>query len=410
MKVFHLFVLVFIYSWYCVALPMDYLPNKDTALTRDELIKEYFYLGFQYVEILAFMQLYHNIKLSLRHLKRILHRNNMRRRCGKDDLNHVIQAIEYELNGTGRDLGYRAMHDRLRKIHKIVTDRETVRLILSHLDPEGVQLRSQRRLHRREYRVPGPNYLWHIDGYDKLKPYGLCIHGCIDGFSRRIMWLEVSSSNNNPYVICHYFVKCVKSLERLPNIIRADRGTENVNIETMQSFLRSAFDDRQSFLYGKSTANQRIEAWWSKFKQAGMNSWIEHFKDLESVGIIDTSIDMHKECIRFCYMNLLRTELNNTVKLWNTHYIRKSSNSEVSGKPDVIYHMPQIYGSQDYSKPFHNDELNTMSGVLSTEVPEVCHLHRELFEILMFEGRQRMPTNLREAADLLVYLLDSINA
>ena len=27
----------------------------------------------------------------------------------------------------------------------------------------------------------GPNFLWHCDGYDKLKPYGLCIHGCIDG-------------------------------------------------------------------------------------------------------------------------------------------------------------------------------------------------------------------------------------
>ena len=29
--------------------------------------------------------------------------------------------------------------------------------------------------------VQGPNYLWHVDGYDKLTPYGLNIHGCIDG-------------------------------------------------------------------------------------------------------------------------------------------------------------------------------------------------------------------------------------
>ena len=27
----------------------------------------------------------------------------------------------------------------------------------------------------------GPNYIWHIDGYDKLSPFGLTIHGCIDG-------------------------------------------------------------------------------------------------------------------------------------------------------------------------------------------------------------------------------------
>ena len=25
------------------------------------------------------------------------------------------------------------------------------------------------------------NYLWHIDGYDKLKVYGFAIHGDIDG-------------------------------------------------------------------------------------------------------------------------------------------------------------------------------------------------------------------------------------
>ena len=28
----------------------------------------------------------------------------------------------------------------------------------------------------------GPKYLWHIDGYAKLKRYGYCIHGCIDGY------------------------------------------------------------------------------------------------------------------------------------------------------------------------------------------------------------------------------------
>ena len=23
--------------------------------------------------------------------------------------------------------------------------------------------------------------LWHVDGYDKLSPYGFTVHGCIDG-------------------------------------------------------------------------------------------------------------------------------------------------------------------------------------------------------------------------------------
>jgi hypothetical protein len=39
--------------------------------------------------------------------------------------------------------------------------------------------------------------LFHI-GYDKLKPYGFPIHGAIDGYSRKILWLELSRSNNKP--------------------------------------------------------------------------------------------------------------------------------------------------------------------------------------------------------------------
>ena len=53
--------------------------------------------------------------------------------------------------------------------------------LLSNLDPEGTAQRKTRRLSRRIYINKGPNYSWHIDGYVKIKPYGIAIHGCIDG-------------------------------------------------------------------------------------------------------------------------------------------------------------------------------------------------------------------------------------
>ena len=81
--------------------------------------------------------------------------------------------------------------------------RIVVQEIIRELDPEGTELRKSRCLKRRQYHNPGPNYAWHVDGYDKLKPWGFPIHGCIDGFSRRIMWLEVARSNNLPSnVLC----------------------------------------------------------------------------------------------------------------------------------------------------------------------------------------------------------------
>ena len=32
---------------------------------------------------------------------------------------------------------------------------------------------------------------------DNLKPFGFSIHGCNDGYGRKMLWLEVSSPNKN---------------------------------------------------------------------------------------------------------------------------------------------------------------------------------------------------------------------
>ena len=59
--------------------------------------------------------------------------------------------------------------------------RNLVMTCMQEVDPAGAQQRRRRKLKRRVYQSQGPNYCWHIDGYDKLKPFGFAIHGCIDG-------------------------------------------------------------------------------------------------------------------------------------------------------------------------------------------------------------------------------------
>ena len=34
-------------------------------------------------------------------------------------------------------------------------------------------------------------------------------HGCVDGFSRKVLWLQVTRSNNNPVVPASYFLETV---------------------------------------------------------------------------------------------------------------------------------------------------------------------------------------------------------
>ena len=75
------------------------------------------------------------------------------------------------------------MTQRLVNDHGFVVGKENVRELLNILDPEEVELRARRRLKWRQYITKGPNHLWHIDGYDKLKPFGFCFHGTINRFS-----------------------------------------------------------------------------------------------------------------------------------------------------------------------------------------------------------------------------------
>jgi len=69
------------------------------------------------------------------------------------------------------------MWQTLRTRYNLVTTRETVRLLLRQIDPAGVQSQQRHRLIRRTYFSHGPNDTWHVDGYDKLRPYGILIGG-----------------------------------------------------------------------------------------------------------------------------------------------------------------------------------------------------------------------------------------
>lgn len=178
----------------CIGPP--FMEQRGTIMDRDTLIERYFWMGISYLEIICFLFVYHGIRISIRQLKRILRSRNLARRNQQSRVNAVVDAIENELQmGNGTSVGYRLMHQKICSSYGLVVDRETVRLALKALDPEGVQRRLKTRLRRCKYQANGPNFLWHIDRYDKLKPFGFCTHGAIDGYSRRIMWLEVDHSN-----------------------------------------------------------------------------------------------------------------------------------------------------------------------------------------------------------------------
>ncbi len=267
---------------------------------RDDLISTYFHLGFSYNEILEALAWHHGLIISKRTLQRVLQKLHFFRRKHKSDIVTVAVFIEHLPTEYTCLHGYRWVHAKCIQ-HGFVVSRDDVRLLLKILDSAGVQVRSSRKLRRRQYHSRGPNSTWHIDGYDKLKPYGLCISGCIDGFSRYIVWMSVYKTNNDPSVIAGYFVDAVREIGGMPAVVRSDMGTENGTIEVIQKAVVG--DD--SFRYGRSTTNQRIESWWSFFRRQLAQYWMNIFEELKDGGMF-TGDFIDKNLIRFCFTNVVQ--------------------------------------------------------------------------------------------------------
>lgn len=324
----------------------DSEPEIVEEFDEEVVLNYYFKRGFSYSEIIEFLAKHHNYHISNSTLLRKLKHYGLRRRNARMSEQKIIEVkrhIQDILNGPGSQGGYRSVWHDL-ELQGIRVPRLIVQELLREMDPDGVSSRKAHRLKRREYSNPGPNFAWHQDGYDKLKPFGFPMHGCIDGYSRRILWLWVSRSNNQPEIPGSHYLNTVCKLGGVPVELITDLGTENGLAASMQCYFRENADAHR---YVPSPRNQRIESWWSFFCRNRIRWWINFFKDLESQGVIDTACELSKECMWFCFSGLLQSECDHVKEKWNTHYIRKSRHDTVSGRPDSLFFLPELHGGRD---------------------------------------------------------------
>ncbi|XP_057301730.1 uncharacterized protein LOC130636125 isoform X1 [Hydractinia symbiolongicarpus] len=166
--------------------------------------------------------------------------------------------------------------------------------------------------------------------------------------------MKVSPSNKDPNIIVAYFLSAVKENAAVPTKIRSDDGTENSLIEPIQITLRAEHDDEfaglASYAIGTSPSNQRIESLWSQFTKDRPMWWRQFFSELSSFGFVNSSSYVVKECLRFCFMHILRKELDEFKERWNRHLIAKSKGASLpTGRPNSLYHLPQLYGTKSYT-------------------------------------------------------------
>ena len=139
----------------------------------------------------------------------------------------------------------------------------------------------------------------------------LFFFSCIDGYSRKVLWLKCGHTNHHPGVIAGYFLDCVEHVGGYPLQVRTDCGTENVVIAAIQSLVTG---NVRSHIYGTSPTNQRIESWWSFYRRLHSQWWIEFFDSLIMFGAYHVENFRVMECLRFCFMAQIQKELDKIVR------------------------------------------------------------------------------------------------
>ena len=145
-----------------------------------------------------------------------------------------------------------------------------------------------------------------MDSYDKLRRYGLCINGAIDGYSRYVIWMNVTNTASDPRVVASNFIEAGESNNWIPLKMRADRGIENGHVQQMHNFLSG---NENSFIYGKSTGNERIEMFWGHLRRACAQQWIEKMGMLEDENLFSGNA-LDRSLVQFVFMDLLQVRIN----------------------------------------------------------------------------------------------------
>ena len=237
----------------------------DETLKED--LEKYARSNLQRNEILDFMKRdYSEYAWSLRTLDRRLNFFNIRRIDENVTIEDIKVAVENEINGPGRLLGYRAMYNKIRQDYNLKVPRNLVHAVMFDVDPSGLEARNPntRREKRAKgnYTTRGTNFVHSMDGHDKLMGYQnstfpLAIYGAIDTASRKILWFW--ESNSDPMRIGRWYLEYLFETRRIAAMIRVDKGTETGIMATIHSFLRQHHHDMDPFdtvLYGPSTSNQ----------------------------------------------------------------------------------------------------------------------------------------------------------
>ena len=109
------------------------------------------------------------------------------------------------------------------------------------------------------------------------------------------------------------------------------------------------------------------------------------------------------DCIHYCFLEIIREELNCVKEDWNSHIISRSRNSGPTGRPISMYHLPHLYDKQDCVQRINKEETEEFDSVVC------CDSVLDFSRTIIPNNGIITPKNPSEALNLYLFLLEKVD-
>ncbi|KAG6171952.1 hypothetical protein E4U51_008021 [Claviceps purpurea] len=337
----------------------------------DELVYrvQFYFFSYGYCDqsILRDIVVYDKMPCTLYAIRKIRYQYGMKRRFRTEEertfaLQTAIEFLDSDIDKsmTILSLGRKYLYNYVRQKCQVLVSQNRLYDYYRSRYPGEVASRTPGHFkYRKDFYVPGPNFLWCLDGYEKLKAYGFQVYACIDAYSRFVIWIYVGRSATTALSTLKQYLRTTKALGMRPYFTRSDRGVETPLWVAAQATLAAAnvntytYEDTNGnqqtctqgsridscHLYGESTRNIRIESWWRQLRKGCTDFWISYFARLCGQNLFRSENYVDQIALYAVYGPMIQGEIGDFVDLWNGHSIRNQRNRAhvVSGKPADLW-------------------------------------------------------------------------